>query len=244
MRYCQNIELQFAYNKKIQNEKNFYKVILDTQNILNLWWMRSLTIEGKITIFKTLTLSKVVYLTLLAVVPNHIIDELIKVQTNFIQKNTLAKIKHKILILDHKQGGLKCADVTFKITSLQCSWLKQLLDDTFHEWKVIPLFYIKKAFGNNFKFYSNLDYKLRNKVLLKKCYKEILPRWMIYFFSQEFRNIHRKTPFLESLFNKYFIESLLLKRDPQQVFSCKYHEILKNTYSEEHLRTTTSKSIV
>ena len=84
MRYCQNIELQFAYNKKIQNEKNFYKVILDTQNILNLWWMRSLTIEGKITIFKTLTLSKVVYLTLLAVVPNHIIDELIKVQTNFI----------------------------------------------------------------------------------------------------------------------------------------------------------------
>ena len=84
MRYCQNIELQFAYYKKIQNEKNFYKVILDTQNILNLWWMRSLTIEGKITIFKTLTLSKVVYLTLLAVVPNHIIDELIKVQTNFI----------------------------------------------------------------------------------------------------------------------------------------------------------------
>ena len=84
MRYCQNIELQFAYNKKIQNEKNFYKVILDTQNILNLWWMRSLTIEGKITIFKTLTLSKVVYLTLLAVVPNHIIDELIKVKTNFI----------------------------------------------------------------------------------------------------------------------------------------------------------------
>ena len=84
MRYCQNIELQFAYNKKIQNEKNFYKVILDTQNILNLWWMRSLTIEGKITIFKTLILSKVVYLTLLAVVPNHIIDELIKVQTNFI----------------------------------------------------------------------------------------------------------------------------------------------------------------
>ena len=84
IRYCQNIEVQFAYNKKIQNEKNFYKVILDTQNILNLWWMRSLTIEGKITIFKTLTLSKVVYLTLLAVVPNHIIDELIKVQTNFI----------------------------------------------------------------------------------------------------------------------------------------------------------------
>ena len=32
---------------------------------------------------------------LLTVIPNHIIDELIKVQTNFICKNTPAKIKHK-----------------------------------------------------------------------------------------------------------------------------------------------------
>ena len=35
-------------------------------------------IEGKITIFKTLALSKVVYLEFLTVVPNHIKDELIK----------------------------------------------------------------------------------------------------------------------------------------------------------------------
>ena len=80
--------------------------------------MQSLTTEGKITIFKTFPLSKVVYLALLKVVPNHIIDELIKIQTNFIWKSIPAKIKHKILILDHKQGGLKCADVTFKIISL------------------------------------------------------------------------------------------------------------------------------
>ena len=47
--------------------------------------------------------------------------------------------------------------------------------------KVIPLFYIKKTFGNNFKCYSNLDYKLRNKVLLPKFYRKILSSWMINF---------------------------------------------------------------
>ena len=42
----------------------------------------------------------------------YIIDELMKVHTNFIRKNILAKIENKTLILDHKQGGSKCADVT------------------------------------------------------------------------------------------------------------------------------------
>ena len=173
--------VQYSYNKEIQNKKNFCKVILYIQNIFKLWKMRSLTIEGKTTIFKTLALLKVVYLALLAVVPNHIIDELIKIQTNFIWENTPAEIKHRTLTLNYKQCSFKCADVTFKIISRQCSWLKRLFDDSFHEWKVIPLFYIKKEFGNNFKYNSNLDYKLRNKVLLPKFYKKILANWMIYF---------------------------------------------------------------
>ena len=44
----------------------------------------------------------------------YIIDELMKVQTNFTWKNTTAKIKNKTLILDHKQGRSKCADVTLE----------------------------------------------------------------------------------------------------------------------------------
>ena len=64
--------------------------------------MSSLNIDKKIMSFKTMALSKVVYLALLTVVPNHIIDELTKIQTNFIWKNTPAKIKHKTLIADHK----------------------------------------------------------------------------------------------------------------------------------------------
>ena len=161
--------------EEIQNDKNFCKVIFDIQNILKLWMMQSSTNEGKIAIFKALALSKVVCLAFLTVVPNHIIDELITIQTNFIWKTTPTKAKHRTLILDHKQGGLKCADAIFKIISLQCSWLKRLFDYFCHEWKVIPLFYIKKTFGNSFKLCSNLDYKLRNKVLYKK-----LSNWMIY----------------------------------------------------------------
>ena len=60
--------------------------------------MGSLTIEGKISIFRTLILLKVLHLALLTVTPIHIIDEMVKVQTNFIWKNTPVNIKHKSLI--------------------------------------------------------------------------------------------------------------------------------------------------
>ena len=56
--------------------------------------------------------------------------------------------------------------------------------------------------------------------------------------SQKFRNIHRKTPVLESFFNK--VTDL---QTPTQVFSCEYCEIFKNTYFEEHLQTTASASV-
>ena len=48
-------------------------------------------------------------------VPINFTNELIKIQTNFIWKNTPPKIKHKTLILKHRHGCLKCTDVTFKI---------------------------------------------------------------------------------------------------------------------------------
>ena len=101
--------VHFSHNREIQNEKNFCKVILDIQNILKLWRMQS-----------GLALSKVLYFPLFTVVVNQKIIELIKIQNNVIWKNTPAKIKHKTPTLNHKQGGFKCADVTFKIINLHC----------------------------------------------------------------------------------------------------------------------------
>lgn len=37
----------------------------------------------------------------------------------------------KTLTLDHKHSGLKHDDVTLTIIISQCSWLKQLFDDSF-----------------------------------------------------------------------------------------------------------------
>ena len=50
----------FSYNEKLKEEKNFDATVTNIQWVLKIWKMRNLKLEGKIVIFKTLAISKVV----------------------------------------------------------------------------------------------------------------------------------------------------------------------------------------
>ena len=106
------------------------------QNVLNIWRMRNITLEGIIIIFKTLALSKIVYLKLITSFSEQLIEEIQRIQKGFIWNNLTPKIKHETLCNAFEEGGLKNDDINSKIASLQCSWTKRLFDDKFHEWKL------------------------------------------------------------------------------------------------------------
>ena len=91
------------------NKKNYCQAITNVHGILKLWRMRNLSIEGKIVlfIFKTLAIFKLVYLALLTVIPDHITDEVTKIQKSFIWHDSSPKIKHETLRMEFKAGGLK-----------------------------------------------------------------------------------------------------------------------------------------
>ena len=170
----------FSYNERLKDEKNFYTTVTNIQRVLKIWKMRNLTLEEKNVIFKTLAISKIVFQSLITPVPRHIVNELEKIQKGFLWKNSSPKIKHETLCNGYKGGGLKNIDILNKIVSLQCSWIRRLYDSSFHEWKLIPLFLIKKSFGSSFEFYSNLFFK-RNKIkFFLSCYKEIFLYWKKY----------------------------------------------------------------
>ena len=83
--------------------------------------------------------------------------------------------------MDYQNGGLRNLDVFFKIISLQCSWFKRLFDNSFHQWKVIPLFFINKTFGNHFKFHSNLDFSNDIVRCFSSFYKSMFLNWKFFF---------------------------------------------------------------
>ena len=133
-------------------------IIANTQRVLKLWKLRNLTVEGKVLIFKTLALSKIIFQAFVTPIPIYVVTELEKIQKSFLWENSTSKIKHDTLCNDYKDGGLKNVDIRKKIISLQCSSIKRLYDDSLHEWKVIPLHLISKIFGKSFIFHSNLSF--------------------------------------------------------------------------------------
>ena len=149
--------IYFSYNKKLEQEKNFFNHIVKIQNILKLWKLRNLSIEGRIVVFKSSTISKLTHLALVTEIPTSTINLLTKIQMEFIWKGKTPNIKSSTLCNDYDNGGLKNVDVFSKIVSLQCSWIKRLFDNNFHQWKVIPLYLIRRYLGRNFKFHSNIE---------------------------------------------------------------------------------------
>ena len=175
--------MHFSCNKILQNEKNFITHVKNIEKILRLSRMRNLTLQGKITIFKTLAFSIIVHLALVTTFPPDILNHLKKIQKDFLWYQKYPKIKHSTLRNTYENGGLKNVDIEYKIISLQCSWIKRLFDNTTHSWKIIPHYLINVVLGNNFVFHSNLSI---NETKLKKFpnyYRQILSKWMKHFSS-------------------------------------------------------------
>ena len=102
------LRVYYSYDKNFENQENFINLVLKIETLLSLWRMKNLSIAGKITVFKTLVISKIVYLALVKVIPNSII------------------LKQTTLYKDYENGGLINVDIMFKIISLQCSWITRL----------------------------------------------------------------------------------------------------------------------
>ena len=122
-----------------------------------MWRLTNASLLGKIGVFKTLAFSKIIQLTLVTSVPSSTIDLLNKIQKDFLWSKKNAKIKCTTLCCDYADGGLKSVDIFSKIVSLQCSWVRQLFDNNFRQWKVMPPDLIQKYLCKNIKFHSNLN---------------------------------------------------------------------------------------
>ena len=130
--------IYFSYNKNLEQEKNFLNHIVKIQNILKLWKLRNLTIEGRIVVFKSLLISKYIHLALVTEIPTSTINLSTKIQMEFIRKGKNPEIKNRTSCNDYEYGGLKNVGIFSNAVNLQCSWMKRLLTNNFHQWKLIP----------------------------------------------------------------------------------------------------------
>ena len=103
--------VHISYNRKLQDDKKFCDTVKNISNVIKLWRMRHLSLEGKIIIFKSLAVSKIVYLALITLITNSF---LIQIQKTFLWGNKRSKIKHDTLCNNFNEGGLKNLDIKHK----------------------------------------------------------------------------------------------------------------------------------
>ena len=89
------------------------------KNCLNCGSYRGLTIAGRIQIFKTLAISKVVYISTMKNPPHQFIEALNEVQQDFVWNTSRPKIKHSRLVGNYEEGGYKDVDISTKLTALK-----------------------------------------------------------------------------------------------------------------------------
>ena len=89
-------------------------------------------IAGRIQIFKSLALSKAIYISTMKTLPSRFIKILDDIHKDFFWNKLQPKIKHSTLIANYEEGCYKDVDVAWKIISLKIIWIRRLTDDNFH----------------------------------------------------------------------------------------------------------------
>ena len=143
---------------------------------MSIWSYRALTFIGRISVFKILALSKILYISSMKIIPKSITEKLDKLQKSSIWKSKKPKIKHSTLIRDYSEGGLKDVDIKSKIVALQLTWMRRLHDENFHPWKLIPL-NVLKPLGGSAVFHQNLDLTPELPNALPSFYRNLLSYW-------------------------------------------------------------------
>ena len=127
-----------SYDQDLVQKLNFLDNLKCLGEVLQLWRGRGLSLSGKILVFKTLALSRLLYACTMKIPSKQLIDQLYVLHKNFIWDKKRPKIKHSTLIADNSEGGYKDINIKSKISSLKFSWGTRLLDNNFHPWKIIP----------------------------------------------------------------------------------------------------------
>ena len=179
MSAIKSLGIYFSANTQESLHLNWNKFIEDIQNLLNSWKRRKLTLFGKITVLKTLTMSKCNYLLQCITVTNEIIAKIESLFFKFLWNDKPDKLKRKQLIQNYEKGGLRMIDIKTQLQTFQIKWVLRLISDNDTTWKIIPKFHFQK-YGKNFALFKmnfGTEKNLKD-IKLPNFYKNLITAWV------------------------------------------------------------------
>ena len=120
----------FSINLKEMERLNFDSKISEIKNLINSWSRRLLTPVGKITVVKSIILSRLTHLFISLPNPSEkIISNLEQDLFRFVWSNKPHKIGRNIIMQNYEEGGLNMVNIRCFIKAMKMSWVDRLIND-------------------------------------------------------------------------------------------------------------------
>ena len=134
--------IYFGHNKDKCYELNWLEKINKLEKTLDSWKKRKLTLFGKITVIKSLAISKLIYSA--SILPYN--SDLIKTIDTILYKflwDGKDKIRRNIIINSINKGGLNMIDFQSQLDALKAAWIPRLYNQR-ENFNKIPYLYFKQ----------------------------------------------------------------------------------------------------
>ena len=166
----------FSTNTQDICSLNYSGRIEEVKRDIARWKKRRITPLGKITIIKTLILSKLTYLFLNIPDPSkEFLEEIEQLLFRFIWNGKTNKIKKTIVCKSYEDGGLKMVDIHSFLSSLKISWLRRLAENNSSFWATLyPFVHNLQKFGSDYIHHCSTETKNPFWIDVLKHYKRLL----------------------------------------------------------------------
>ena len=178
LKFCEHVNLQwemneftvlgvkFTYNLKDMVDLNYAEKLNEIKKLFLNWSKRILTPLGKITVIKSLALSKINHLILALPNPSKKkIDELQIMFYQYLWDKKPDKIKRTVITQNYTEGGLRMIDVGTFMNSLKLTWLRRILRNRnkYNDFIHIEFPFIIEGLQYGSKYFDNEKINTKNK---------------------------------------------------------------------------------
>ena len=110
------------------NEQNLNPVIDQIKHTINRWSQRDVSLKGRITVSKSLLVSKLSYVMSCSMIPEAKLKSIQSLIMNYLWRGRPPKVKAKVLCQSIAEGGLGAVDTLAMYASLKLSWIRRSLN--------------------------------------------------------------------------------------------------------------------
>lgn len=172
-----------VYNIWDVNSDEIYSKI---ENLCKNWAKRKLTLFGRITVIKSLALSKFIHLFLaLPNPPGELIKKLEKLFYKFLWNGGPDRIKRSIVIKDLTAGGLRMININIFVKALKISWFRRQISNQENiSWFILSQINFHKLYNMGSGYVQEIINGIHNPF-----WKDILKNWNQFCNSVEIMSV-------------------------------------------------------